>query len=103
MRDLDQVIRLDSSFDPGLPHGCPIDRTIGPNFDVIIDLHDADLRNLHILRSIPSEPKPIAADDGPRVNDDPLSNDTSIHNHHVGVEDAFFPNLRRFSHVNARV
>src|SRR5690349_5427797 len=48
MCDLNEIINFDSLLNPGSAKTCPIDRRIGPDFDVIINLNDPDLGNFLI-------------------------------------------------------
>ena len=58
VRDLDQVIDFHAFLNPGASKARPIDRRIRADLDIVIDLHDTDLRNFLMSTGLISKPKP---------------------------------------------
>src|ERR1700732_4856491 len=61
VRHLDQVVDLCALLDPRPPKSCSINRCISPDFDVVIDLNDADLWHFFILTFGRLESKTISS------------------------------------------
>src|SRR5689334_2513415 len=45
VRDLDQVVDLHAFLDPGASEARPVDGGVRADLDVVVDLHDPDLRH----------------------------------------------------------
>ena len=87
VRDLHEVINLDALLNPGAAKTRAVDRGIGANLDVIIDLHDANLRHLLVPGRGHFESKTIRADNGATVNDDAIADFASLANRDVWVNE----------------
>ena len=47
--NLDEIVDFRATADLSVAQGAPVNRAIGPNLDVILDDHSADLRNLAVV------------------------------------------------------
>src|SRR5947208_17077885 len=91
VRDLHEVINLDSLLDPGAAKTRAVDRRIGADLDVIVDLHDPDLRDFLVPARGHFESKTIRADDGPAVNNDPITDRAPLANRNVWINETPSP------------
>ena len=60
--DMNQIVCFYSPLDPGSSEGCPVDGVAGPDFDILVNLHDSDLGDFMIAAAIGNESISIAAD-----------------------------------------
>ena len=78
--------------DPRLPHCGAIDRRVGADFDIVLDDHAADLRNLVVGPvGLTGEAEPVAADHGAVLDDDPVADRHALAHGDAGVDDAVVP------------
>ena len=70
VRDLDKVIDLGPFPDPSAPKACAIDRGIGADLHIVIDLDDPNLWNLMLPTVLDFETKAIRAQNDTTVDDD---------------------------------
>ena len=75
--DLDQIVDFRPFLNPSSPKPGTINRHIRPDFDVIIDLDDADLRDLHVPAGNEFETETVAPKDGAAVNDDAIPDEAA--------------------------
>ena len=69
VRDHDEVVELDAFFDDGVVERAAVDGGVGADFDVVTDVHAADLRHLDPRAFLGREAESIAADHGARLHD----------------------------------
>ena len=84
--DLDEVIDLASLADDGATEAGAIDGGIGPNLDVITDLHNAGLRNLDMPSLLELITKATGTDDGTRLKDHSISKDAALTDDGAGMK-----------------
>src|SRR5258705_9190259 len=91
MSEVHQVVNLHSLLNPGSSKPRPIDRYVSPDFNVIVDLNDSNLRDFFIsaVRGFKSEA--IRADGRPQVNHHPIANPCPLPNLHLRINDAIPP------------
>jgi hypothetical protein len=83
-----QIIDAGSGLDPGRAEGGPVDAGIGADFDVVVDLHRADLRFLVMdAHPVGGKAEAVAADHRPMVEDDPPADGAAVGHGHVGMDD----------------
>ena len=69
--DLDEVVDLYPSLDPGPAEGAAVDRRIRSDLHVIVDLDIADLGDLQIVLSGSGKSEAVAPDDDAGMEDNP--------------------------------
>ncbi len=94
VRDLDQVVDLGATLNPGPAEKLRDQWCNWPNFNVIVDLDNANLRDLYMVSQlILSKAKPVTANDRPTVNDDPITHPTAVKQRDMGVKHAMRANF----------
>ena len=78
MGHLHQVVHLYSPLNPSLAHSCPVNRAIGTDFHVVINLNYSHLWNFKVMVSILSKAKTVTSHYGTTVDNHPLANDAAI-------------------------
>ena len=68
---------MPATLDLSVAQGAPVNRAIGPNLDVVLDDHSADLRNLAVIL-IKNVAEPVRADYCAGVNADALGQAASV-------------------------
>jgi hypothetical protein len=84
---MDQVVRFNPALNPGFPKGRPIDGVAGTDFNIIINLNNAKLRNFMVTSAIRNKSVSVTADDGSRMNRHAVPDPAGIHDGHIGVDD----------------
>jgi hypothetical protein len=102
MSDLHQVIDFGPLANPCPPEAGPINGRICPNFHIVIDLNNAGLRNLNVPPAFEFEPKAIAPQYNPAMQDDAVSQNTSSSNGDAIRNAAVFPDNRITADVRSR-
>jgi len=75
---LNQIIRFNPSFYPSFPHGSTIDGVVGPNFNLIIYLHNTELGNLDVYGSVTDKAEAIAPNHTPCMDDHLIPDDANV-------------------------
>ena len=76
--NLDEIVDFRATADLSVVQGAPVNRAIGPDFDVVLDDHSADLRNLAVVSLIKNVAEPVRADYCAGVNADALGQAASV-------------------------
>ena len=84
--DLHQVVDLDPFLDPGASKACPIDRRVGADLHIVIDLDDADLRHFLVSARGHFKTEAVRADHGATVNNDAFADPGAFTNRDVGID-----------------
>ena len=71
----------------GLAESSPVYGIIGPDFNIVIDLNNARMRQLVIGVSIRRESKTVASDHRAGMNDYPAADDGTLPDGHIGIDD----------------
>ena len=100
--DLNQVIRLDPAFDPGLSQCGPVDRIIGPDFNLVVDLNDSDLRYLDVRGTVAHIAETVTSYRRPCMDDDIVSNQAIMKNGDIGVDEGPVPDVNPVPDKNTR-
>src|SRR5438552_12338641 len=69
MRHLHKIIDFNAFLNPGSTEPRAVDGGIGADLDIVIDLHDAHLRNLCVLSVDDLESETVGSDDHSAMND----------------------------------
>ena len=85
--DMHLIVRLDTGFNPCLAHGGAINGVIGPNFDIIVNLDNADLGYFSVLTVIKHKTVAVTADDAAGMNNDPAAHYTPFQNGYIRIDD----------------
>ena len=92
--DLDQIVDLSPALDPGPAEGGSIDRAVGPDLHVVINLNDPHLRDLDVPSLlILGKTKTITADDRATVNNDSIADFAPVENGYARVDQAMIADL----------
>src|SRR5262249_35154654 len=83
VRDLHEIIDFGAAADNGLSQRRAIDRSIGADLNVVADLDDADLRNLHARRSLSGIAEAVGADNDACVQYDAVADAALLAHGHV--------------------
>ena len=81
-----EVVGLDTALDVGAAKSTPVDRVVGADLHIIVDLDDTRMGNFLIALAIRRIPESVAADHAARLNGDPMADTASVHNGHIGVQ-----------------
>ena len=93
VRYLHQVINLRAAADAGGTQRSPVDGRIGADFNVVFNLHPADLLYFLVLGAGPGETETVGADHHSRMKDDVVADFTFGHDFDPGVEPAIITEL----------
>jgi hypothetical protein len=77
----------------------PIDRAIRADLDIVTDLHNADLRDLHPLAAHRGIPQPIITNDRAGVNRNPVTYDRALIDDDVGIQQQVLANTTLGSNI----
>src|SRR5439155_7396124 len=101
--DLHQIVDLAARPDPGGPGRGAVDGNVGADLDVVLDEDVTDLGKLAIDIAVADEPEPIASDDRPGMDDDPVPQNAFLANGYVRIEQHLVPDPRPRADEAARV
>src|SRR5260370_7095858 len=101
MSEVHQVVNFHSLLNPGSSKPRPIDRYVSPDFNVIVDLNDSNLRDFFIsaVRGFKSEA--IRADVRPHPNHHPLPNPFPLPNLHFRINPPLPPHHGSLPHLTS--
>src|SRR6266576_5786931 len=102
VRNVHQIIDFYSLLNPGAPKPSPINRYIGPDLDVIVDLNNPNLRLLCVTALFRFEPKTVRTDDCTGVNNYACPDLASLADGDAWVNQAVRANYRLMTDVTAR-
>src|SRR5437660_5071903 len=85
VRNLDEVVDLDSFLDPSPAEARAINGCVGADFHVVVDLNDSDLRNFLVSSLDEFEPETIRTDNRAAVNDNARANLSSLADSHIWI------------------
>ena len=71
--DHDQVVNLRPFLNPGAAKAGAVNGGVRADFDIIVDLHNADLGNFDVAPVFEFVTEPVAADDGAAVDNDAVA------------------------------
>src|SRR5690606_7107348 len=104
VRNLNQIIQLYALPYDGRTHRSPINYGIRTNFNIILDNHITNLTNLVIgAILLGGKPKAVAANNCPRMDDNPLADDTVEIDGHTRKKGRIVSYLHLSTNVNMRV
>ncbi len=86
MSDLNEIIDLYTFLDPSSSESGSVNRRVGANLHVVVDLDDADLRNFFVATVNQLKSETVRADNRAAVNDDARANSRSFANGHVRID-----------------
>src|SRR6516225_964252 len=90
--DLDEIVDLHAFLNPGSAESCAINRCVRADLDVVIDLHDSDLRDFLVAPFNRFESETVGPDDHAAMNNHSGTNSASFANRHIGINQARVPN-----------
>ncbi len=90
--NVDKIIEFDAFGDAGVVQRAAIDGRVRPNFDVIGDLHDADLRKFPVAAFSVDVPETVRANHGSRVNLNAMAHPGAGVHGRVRMDAAIFAN-----------
>ena len=99
VRDLHQIIDLRSFLDPGSAKPGSIDRRVRADLNIIVDLHDADLRDFLVPARFHLEAETVGTDHHPAVKNDAVSDPATLADRDIGVDNAVVANRRLVSDI----
>ena len=85
VRDMHQIVGLNSPSDEGFAEGGPVNGVVGTDFNIIIDLDDAGVGDFMIALAIGGIPKAISADHRAGMNDDSVADDAMLQDRDIGA------------------
>src|SRR6266446_9632668 len=100
--NLDQVVDLRPLANPSPPKSRPVNRRVGPDFNVVIHLNDPNLRHLGVPPIVKLKPKSIAAQHRAAVNDDAIADDAPVPDRHPRMNMAIRSELRAVPDIAMR-
>jgi hypothetical protein len=100
VRDLDQIIDLRSGPDPSAPKAGAVNRGVSPDFNIVINLNNTDLRDLQVLARDRLKPESIAANNAARMQNHSVTDNAPLGNGDTGTNQTFGPNDRTMAHVD---
>jgi hypothetical protein len=100
--DLNLIVYFGTFSNPSLAKSRSVNRSIGTNLDVIINLNDPHLRDFDMMALfILSKAKSITADDGTTVHNNPPPKPTAVQNDGARIDKAFSTNGNVVTDVHA--
>ncbi len=103
MSNLDKVVNLHPSSDDRLAQGCPINRRIGTDFNIVFDFNASHLGDLDVLLSFLHISKSITPHHHATMKDDPFSNHRSRIDGDIWIDDRLLTNGGILTDKDARV
>jgi hypothetical protein len=100
--DLDLIIQLATGTDDSVIHRSAVNRGVRTNLAVITNLDAPRLRNLDPFAAISGEPESVGPNDGPRMDNDPRSDQAFRVNRHPWIKPAFLADRGTFTHDATR-
>jgi hypothetical protein len=101
--DLNQIVDFRSAADNRASQGCPVDRSIGADLDVVFDLDDSDLGDLDAFVAFPRVTEAVTADHHTGMQDNAISQPATFPDDHVRVEHAVSAHMNAFADENAGI
>ena len=86
MGHLDEVVELHATADDGLAHGAAVDARVGAYLHIVLDDHNAYLRNLVVAILVGGEAEAVGTDHTARMDGDAVAHLTPLIDGHVGIE-----------------
>ena len=90
--DLHEIVDLGAFLDPGSPEPRPVDSRVRANFNVVINLHDAELGHFFVTSFGRFETKTIGPDNCAAVYDDTCTDAGPLPNGDARIDERFFAN-----------
>src|ERR1043166_9003595 len=100
--DLHEIVDLDAFLNPGPAKARPIDGRVRTDFHVVVNLDDADLRNLSLPTVFEFKSEAIGADHYASVNNDARANLAALSNCHVRINETRAADRGFMSDVTSR-
>src|SRR5205814_4567073 len=97
-----EVVDFDSFLNPGAAKTCAIDRGVRANLDIVVDLHDADLRHLLVSARRHFKSEAVRADHRATVNDDAIADFDSLADRDIRINKAARADRRLVTDVAMR-
>jgi hypothetical protein len=102
VRNHDKIIDFCASLYPGCAESSPIDRGVGADFHVIVDLDYAGLEDFYMpALFVLGVPVSIRANHGSRVDNDPVAYDAPVEDGNPGVYQTPLADPNLFAYVSA--
>lgn len=99
VRDLHKIVYLAPFLNPSSPESGAVHRRVRTNFNIIVDLHDSDLRDLYVPPPTPLEPKAVAPEHHARMKDHAVSNHAPRGNGHSWMQKTLLPDSGLLSNI----
>ena len=90
---LDKVVELHALMDHGLAHRRAVDTGIGSDLHIVLDDHNANLRNLVVALCVGCKAKAIGTNDTTSMNSDMIAQTAALINGHMWIEQAALAKL----------
>ena len=102
VRDLHEVVDFHPFLNPGAAKTRAIDRRVGADLDVVVDLDDANLWHFFVPAGGHFEAEAVRADDRAAVNDDAIADPDPLPNRDVGINQAAGADDRLVTDITVR-
>jgi hypothetical protein len=87
------VVRFNTSLNPCLAKGGPVNAVIGPDLDIIVNLNNAALRDLDRNSTVSNKTEPITPDYRSGVNNNIIADQGILPNAYVWINNGSVPDL----------
>src|SRR5258708_2255094 len=90
--DVDKIVEFDALGNAGIVQRAAIDGGVCADFDIVRDLHDADLRKFPVAAIAVDVTEAVRANHRSRVNLDTIADSSACVHGHAGIQAAIFTN-----------